>query len=492
MQLVSYGYQDFYFISNPTITFFKIIYKRHTNFAVESISQNFNTIADFGSRVTCTISKIADLIGKIYLQVNLPPIGRFIDIQNESGIGNSQISCCAWTENIGFQLIKQIEIEIGGVIIDRHYSDWFNIYHEITTPLSKNAGLKNMIGNVPELTDLTFSKQGYLLYVPLIFWFNRYPNLALPLIAAYNTDIKINIQFNTLDNCLIIGPSHYMLINDNICLFKKGDILYQIVNNITYYFKFIVFDPILQRLYYIKITPEISTSTNRIYSNSNKSYYVTPQNNNTEILYYDKVKYFSQIINLPLGPSNLVLDYIFLDFDERIRFSKNNHEYLIDLLSFDNDKVLYQTNNKIKINYFLPCKEIIFRCSYQYLTSGYINDIFNYTTNINKNNNIIQSVLLLMNGQQRFSTQKNYYFNLIQPFLYHTSPPPDGVNIYSFSINPEQFQPSGYANFSKIDDIEINLIIDNNVSYTRPVYYRTYAITMNILKFSNGLAGVEF
>ena len=162
------------------------------------------------------------------------------------------------------------------------------------------------------------------------------------------------------------------------------------------------------------------------------------------------------------------------------------------MLTFDNDKILYHSNNKIKINYGLPCKELFFRCAYKYLSSPYINDIFNYTNSILKNGEIIKSILLLMNGQERFNRQSTEYFNLIQPFLYHTSPPPDGVNIYSFSINPEQFQPSGYANFSKIDDIEINLIIDNNVSYTRPVYYRTYAITMNILKFSNGLAGVEF
>ena len=137
IQLVSYGIQDMYFIHNPIITFFKVIYKRHTNFAIESIPQNFNTKANFGSRVTCTISKIADLIGKIYLIVNLPAIGKFNDIPNENGIGNSNISCCAWTEKIGFQLIKQIDLEIGGIVIDRHYSDWFNIYHELSIPYSR-------------------------------------------------------------------------------------------------------------------------------------------------------------------------------------------------------------------------------------------------------------------------------------------------------------------------------------------------------------------
>jgi hypothetical protein len=238
LQLASYGTQDMYFIYNPTVTFFKTIYKRHTNFVTESIPQQFNTKADFGSRVTCTISKIGDLIGKIYLLVNLTPIGKFVDIANELGIGNSKISCCAWVEKIGYQLIKQIDLEIGGIIIDRHYGDWFNIYNELTVTISKKKELDKLIGNVPELRKLTSLKQGYVLYVPLLFWFNKYPNLALPLICSYNSSIKINIEFNTLDNCLIVGPTHYVNVVEDVCLFEKGEILYQMVNNIKYYFKF--------------------------------------------------------------------------------------------------------------------------------------------------------------------------------------------------------------------------------------------------------------
>ena len=151
IQLASYGIQDMFFITDPLITFFKVIYKRHTNFAIESIPQFFNIKPDFASRTTCTISKIADLIGKIYLYVNLPPIGKFVDIPNESGIGNSNIACCAWCEKIGFQLINHIDLEIGGMIIDRHYADWFNIWHEISVPLSQRRGLDQMIGNIPEL-----------------------------------------------------------------------------------------------------------------------------------------------------------------------------------------------------------------------------------------------------------------------------------------------------------------------------------------------------
>lgn len=491
IQLASYGVQDMYFIYNPTITFFKTIYKRHTNFVIEPIPQQFNTKADFGSRVTCTIAKIADLIGRIYLIVNLPPIGKFNDIQNELGIGNSNISCCAWVEKIGYQLIKKIELEIGGITIDRHYSDWFNIYHEISVKLSQRRGLDIMIGDVPELTTLSSSKQGYQLNIPLIFWFNRYPNLALPIISSYNSDIKINIEFNTLDECLILGPSHYITVTDDICLFEQGEILIQTVNNVVNYFKFIKYDPILKRVYYIKITQETMNSANPLYSSLNTSYYVTPVSA-IESLYYNKIKYFSQILNLALGQSYLMIDYIFLDNEERLRFARNSHTYLIDTLTFDNEKVLYHTNNKIKINYSNPCKELIFRCNYGYLNIGYVKDKFNYTNSILKNQQIINSASLIINGQERFTKQPVEYFQYIQPYLYHTCGPPLGVCFYSFAINPQEFQPSGYCNLTQIEDMELHVVIDKNVSYTRPVYLRTYAIVMNILEFKHGLVKVVF
>jgi hypothetical protein len=487
LQLISYGIQDMYFTYKPQITFFKILYKRHTNFAIECIPQFFNSNVDFNTKSTCIIAKTADLINKMYLVVNLPPIGKFFDIPNESGLGNSKISCCAWTSNIGFQLINQIELEIGGRIIDRHYSDWFNIWYEITTSKSKRIGLDKMIGNIEELTKFTSYKQGYLLYIPLMFWFCRSPNLSLPLIALYNTEIKINVTFSSLDNCIILGPTHYILIIEDIILFEKGDILYQTINNVIYYYKFIIYDYILKRLYYIKITPEPLNMNYKIYSQKNINYYATPDiKNGIEKLYYNKIKYFPYFLNLTLGDSYLLIDYIYLDMEERLKFAKNKHTYIIETLTFDNDKILYYANNKIKINYSLPCKEFILRCGYNYINNGYINDVFNYTTCIEKGNSIINNISILFNSQERFKQQNIEYFQYIQPYMYHTNNLPLGVNTYSFSINPQDFQISGYSNLTEFD-IQINLIIDKNVSFTRYVNFRLYALTINIIKIENGI-----
>ena len=104
LQLVAYGAQDIYLTGNPQITFFKVVYRRHTNFSVESIEQTFNGTADFGKRVTCTISRNGDLINRVYLQVTLPAV--------ECPGKNSY--CFRWVNYVGHMLIRNVEVEIGG------------------------------------------------------------------------------------------------------------------------------------------------------------------------------------------------------------------------------------------------------------------------------------------------------------------------------------------------------------------------------------------
>jgi len=182
MQLVAYGAQDVYLTGNPQITFFKVVYRRHTNFAVESIEQTFNGQADFGKRVTATISRNGDLIQQMYLEVVLPALTT--TTSNASNV-------VAWTYGVGNALVKQAEIEIGGQLIDRQYGDWMNIWTELTVSAGKRAGYDNMVGNKVDGINGFLNKQfgGVLadakkrIYVPFQFWFNRNPGLALPLIA---------------------------------------------------------------------------------------------------------------------------------------------------------------------------------------------------------------------------------------------------------------------------------------------------------------------
>jgi hypothetical protein len=184
MQLVAYGAQDIYLSGNPQITFFKVVYRRHTNFSMESIEQTFNGSAGFGKKVTCTISRNGDLISRVYLQAN---------INNPSTTKITQA---------GHKLIKSVEVEIGGQRIDKHYGDWLSIWNELTQTQGHWEGYEAMT-DLPEETTTT-------LYVPLQFWFCRNPGLALPLIALQYHEVKINIEFaQTTD----IHPSAALTMN---------------------------------------------------------------------------------------------------------------------------------------------------------------------------------------------------------------------------------------------------------------------------------------
>ncbi len=187
MQLVAYGAQDIYLTGNPQITFFKVVYRRHTNFSVESIEQTFNGSPDFGKKVTVTVSRNGDLITNCYLQATLPAV-----TADSSGF--------AWSPEVGHALIKSVEVEIGGQRIDKQYSDWLSIWQQLTQEAGAASAYANMIGDVTANTATTTSadKSAYTVYVPLQFWFNRNPGLALPLISLQYHEVKFNIEFAAL------------------------------------------------------------------------------------------------------------------------------------------------------------------------------------------------------------------------------------------------------------------------------------------------------
>jgi hypothetical protein len=221
MQLVAYGAQDVFLTGTPEITFWKVSYRRHTNFAMESIEQTFSGQADFGRRVTCTISRNGDLAYRTYLQVTLPEIN-----QSMAASTTGSAVYARWLDFVGEQLISQVEVEIGGQRIDRQYGDWLHIWNQVTMTSEQQRGYFKLIGNTTQLTymiDPTFAAISgpcaasgaptqvcaprsalpeTTLYIPLQFWFNRNPGLALPLIALQYHEVKINLDIRPIGECL--------------------------------------------------------------------------------------------------------------------------------------------------------------------------------------------------------------------------------------------------------------------------------------------------
>merc|ERR1711966_173941 len=190
MQLVAYGAQDIYLTGNPQITFFKVVYRRHTNFSMESIEQTFNGAADFGKRVTCTVSLNGDLMHRVYLQVTVPAL---------TNTDSTDSTSPGWVDWLGHALIKNVEVEIGGQRVDKHYGDWMHIWNELTQSAGKKDGYGTMVGEtVDGKTDL---------YIPLEFWFCRNPGLALPLIALQYHEVKINLEFRSASECMSVAAS---------------------------------------------------------------------------------------------------------------------------------------------------------------------------------------------------------------------------------------------------------------------------------------------
>jgi len=396
MQLVAYGAQDIYLTGNPQITFFKVVYRRHTNFSMESIEQTFNGTADFGKKVTVTVSRNGDLITKCYLQTALPAV-------TASGASGFR-----FIDEVGHFLIKSVEVEIGGQRIDKHYGTWLSIWSSLTLTSGKTAGYNAMIGNdspTNAVTADTVTLAARTLYIPLQFWFCRHTGLALPLIALQYHEVKFAIEFAPITDLV---PAE--------------------------------FD---------EATVAIST--------------------------------------LSLGDTSLYVDYIYLDTDERRRFAQISHEYLIEQLQFTGDESITGVNNKIKLNFNHPVKELIWVVQ----DDARINVNYTDDDDISAGVNPTATAKLQLNGHDRFSVRDGEYFNLVQPYQHHENIPATGINVYSFALKPEEQQPSGSANMSRIDNATLQLTataaaVGNNA------IVKIYATNYNVLRIMSGMGGLAY
>jgi hypothetical protein len=398
LQLVAYGAQDVYLTGNPQITFFKVVYRRHTNFAIEAIQQTFNGNPGYGNRVTCQISRNGDLIHRMYLAVDMS----------------------AETEEVcpyfGLRLVDYVELEIGGQKIDKQYSHWMYVWNELSLPVSKRDGYKKMVGGDGGVLKDTTNDQ---LYIPLEFWFCRNVGLALPLIALQYHEVKVNILFQSADKCK--GTADAL-----------GD----------------------------------------------------------------------------LGSTSLWVDYIFLDTDERRRFAQLSHEYLIEQLQFTGTESISGTQAKPKLSFNHPCKELYWFVETQNTNDSTTNNInwFNYTSapgamddvfdKVSKRDGItsinpIVSAKLVLNGNDRFSERPGSYFNLVQPYQHHENVPNNaGLNVYSFALKPEEHQPSGTLNMSRIDTAVLNLNLNLRTGETSLLH--VYAVNYNVLRILSGMGGLAY
>ena len=620
INIASYGAEDLFLTGTPEISYFKLVYRRHTNFATESIKLKFDDYCDFNKKARLTFPKSGDLIHKSYLEIITPEInfsrnldtnsinslqvlyntyisdyatvksymninieayreaiinyscenmtvsdmiaainmvfatnnsssgsssGSSINIisdfmtllentelSNNSPIINKYILCkffynnigldyiaqnfvpdntqtaiynknvfksqidyakqisnyvveyfqwlinstydllldaqntnykLAWVKRLGHSIIEYVSIYIGGEVIDKHYGEWIDIWYEISSNKELDPAYLKMIGNIPELINFDrTTKPRTNIYIPMIFWFNKYNGQALPLIAMQYHDIQLELKLR-----------------------KFSEVAY--IENIGTF--------------------------------------------NLDNMYEDA--------NLQIEV-NLLTDYVYLDTIERQKFAKSSHEYLIDVIQnqFEDNSV---QELRTRLEFTNTCKEIIWvvqreslltnptgtvECQWSNYSSNsnLIISQSNYNSSIsqsssiccsvfnNNNNNINNNIninspfidcQITVNGSDLLNKQEFGFFNYVVPYNCHTRIPNVGINLFSFSISPEENQPSGSCNLSRLSIVQLILNLNNNMLFEldsnnkntdmpENLKFKIFGVSQNILRIIGGMAALAF
>ena len=428
MQLVAYGAQDVYLTGSPKVTFFQAVYKRHTNFAMENIEQVVNGTAANSARLSVTVARNGDLIGEMYLE--LTP-GQTLVLQSTNAAADAN-----W---IAERAVSDIELTIGGQRIDKHYQKWWRLYSELYLDEAK----KLQYGKMTSTTDTT--ADAGKVFLPLVFFFNRNPGLYLPLIALQYHEVRLDITLNG--------------------------------TYATYF----------------------DTNAVKVWGN-----------------------------------------YVYLDTEERRRFAQKGHEYLIEQVQHTGvDTVTAAGTKQVRLSYNHPVKELVW-CFSGTGTSATFNDMWDTTSNLGANvvttylasaqANIayasslseagapkmviggtgdetpwlgedgavtadgpvgpLSTFKLILNGQDRFKEQSGKYFNQVQPFYHHSGNPYPGIYSYSFALKPEEHQPTGTCNFSRIDNAQVEVVQKSDTSRTTNMHM--FAVNYNVLRIQSGMGGLAF
>lgn len=403
LQLVAYGAQDAYLSGNPQITFWRGLFKRHTNFAMEPFRVNMTGQACWGTKHSAVLGRHADLVSSAYIEVEL------------TGTGPGLVYPSNGDVKAGANLVKYAELDIGGQIIDRQYGEFLYIWGALSLTDEKVGNINDMtsVSGTNATCNVTTGRpvRNNLTYIPLMFFFCRNPGAALPLIALQYHEVKINILWN--DVKLVYGVN------------STGE-------------------------------------------------------------------------SISAGPAqaNLLIDYVYLDVEERRRMAQESHEYLIEQTQFNEDTGLTSAQNRVDLTFNHPVKELIWvtqqsakrECRFA-AAAGIGIDPLSYDP-------IIYDCALQLNGQDRVPSLPGTYYARVQPYQHHSGRGLNGVYSYSFAIKPEEHQPSGTCNFSRIDTATLVFSVDGSVQINTDDVnnydIRVYAINYNILRVMSGMGGLAY
>ena len=623
IQLVAYGAQDVYLTGNPQITYFKVVYRRHTNFSMECIEHPIDS-AKFGGRHTVQILRNGDLATRLYLRMDLPalPADAFTDASGSELFDTR----AAWVRRVGHALVKNVEITIGGSQIDKHWSVWMDLWYELTHTQEQERGYNKMIGDIPELTELqglTSADQttdvvpAYTLYIPLQFWFCRNTGLALPLIALQYHEVRLNIELEQLSN-LVVQSGYTALTQSAVDNLGSCGLMVDYIyldSEERRRFAQVGHEYLIEQVQYngeetlvangttvnakhklefnhpskeLVWAPQVGAWTakesfltytgahhDRAWDDAlqaaaenvaegmfllnsaavtgwtrltlpavpaNSSAYVTPGNVpagldvtvlvnnkdtnamtaadcpllvNTQVLGNNSVylseKVTSVLVTLDVTAGGAWDGAITLEVRVVTNGATTTQAFNVggaaDAALLPVGAVKVVSHNLTLADVSVPVSDLADARAETEVTGGVsVRDVtvlqpFNYGLQLDGQGLLVSNAQLKLNGHDRFSVQDGPYFNYVQPAQHHTRTPADGVNVYSFALHPEQHQPSGSANLSRIDTTLLCVTYADNLrSAANPRFTSLFTNTVvnifdfsyNVLRVMSGMAGVAY
>ena len=500
LQLLFQGGQDIFLTGNPSLTFFKTVYRRHTPFGTEYISLPYDSIPSLttmqNTKATCKVGRNADLFFDTYLVYDLPAI-----------YTNNQIPF-AWAEELGTTIIDEISIRLDGNQLDIQNGMFMKVYSDLTFNGSKKAQWLKCVGGEPfmynssqnlsdDINDQTIAINARRLYIPLMFWYCRNSGNSIPLIALQYNELYIDCTYRPLNELIRIGKppvSPTQLFGD----YQNSEFNINIRNFFL----------------------------SKGFDQTNVFFYFTQYNwqSNTYIL----------------------ANYIFLGDDERNFFAKTTHEYLIEQVQYNLFQGLKQGPNYVNPTFNHPVKEIVwvltrddlylsndwynftglrerrsFRfwqnnlpyfgySDYYFPESDYIKENFtNFVNEVKARSvykltneqaqtffgdfySIMKSAQPIFNNNDRMEIQDKDFYQNLQLFRYHIGVPTEGIYILSFALKPEEIQPSGTQNFSRLDYQEFRI----DIFETYPIEDRfncyMWAVNYNVFRIMGGIGSTVF
>jgi len=450
MQLVAYGAQDVYLTGTPKVTFFQAVYKRHTNFAMELIQQTTNGSPAASGRVSVTIARNGDLVGNMH--VALQPTTNVLT-SNNAGYDTN------W---IAERAIAAVELTIGGQRIDKHYQTWWRLYAELFLTESDKIAWGKMTTAVNSTVTTAVNNRVFL---PLLFFFNRNPGLYLPLIALQYHEVRLDFDLTTYydkyfgtTNAFEVWANYIYLDTEERRRFAQKGHEYLIEQ--------------VQHTGGDSVTNDTSTQLVRLSFNHPVK----------ELIWCYTNPNFSTTANL----------------NHMWNFTTGTATVAVS----SNVQSLAMSNNFV-LPHLCGVPQIVNTCGTHGsagifgLAGGQAANAFWVEEGLAVGGATAPGVevgplhlfKVVLNGQDRFKEQTGKYFNQVQPFYHHTGTPYPGIYTYSFALQPEEHQPTGTCNFSRIDNAQVSVQLKGSTATT---LQKLFAVNYNVLRIQSGMGGLAF